>query len=52
MSERAPRLRPIEAFPVEHEGQRFLALRDPAGYTESVVMIPPALLEVSRWRGS
>jgi hypothetical protein len=46
VSERAPRLRPIEAFPVEHEGQRFLALRDPAGYTESVVMIPPALLEV------
>jgi AmmeMemoRadiSam system protein B len=42
----APRLRPVEAFPVEHDGQRFVALRDPAGYTESVVMIPPALLDV------
>jgi AmmeMemoRadiSam system protein B len=46
VTEPAPRLRPVEAFPVDHEGQRFLALRDPAGYTESVVMIPPALLEI------
>jgi hypothetical protein len=36
----------VEVFPVEHEGQRFLALRDPGGYTESVVMLPMALLEV------
>jgi len=42
----APRLRHVEVFPVEHEGQRFLALRDPGGYTESVVMLPVALLEV------
>jgi AmmeMemoRadiSam system protein B len=41
-----PRLRGIEAFPVEHEGERFLALRDPAGYTSSVVMLPLALLEI------
>jgi hypothetical protein len=43
---RRPRLRGIEAFPVEHEGERFLALRDPAGYTSSVVMLPLALLEI------
>jgi AmmeMemoRadiSam system protein B len=42
----APRLRQIEVFPVDHEGQRFLALRDPAGYTASVVMLPMPLLEV------
>jgi AmmeMemoRadiSam system protein B len=46
VSEPAPRLRRVEAFPVDHEGQRYLALRDPAGYTESVVMLPMALLEV------
>jgi AmmeMemoRadiSam system protein B len=46
VSERAPRLRHVEAFPVDHEGQRYLALRDPAGYTESVIMIPRAWLEV------
>ena len=46
MSGLAPQLRRIEAFPLEHEGQRFLALRDPAGYTDSVIMIPLALLEV------
>ena len=45
-SARRPRLRGIEAFPVEHEGERFLALRDPAGYTSSVVMLPLALLEI------
>lgn len=46
MSEVAPRLRAVEAFPVEHEGARYVALRDPAGYTSSVAMIPHALLEV------
>ena len=45
-SSRRPRLRGVEAFPVEHEGERYLALRDPAGYTSSVVMLPMALLEV------
>jgi AmmeMemoRadiSam system protein B len=42
----APRLRALEAFPVEHEGERYVALRDPAGYSPSVVMLPLGLLEV------
>lgn len=46
MSALRPRLRRVEAFPVDHDGQQFLALRDPACYTESVVMLPMALLEV------
>ena len=33
------RLRAVEAFPVEHEGRRVIALRDPSGYTESVVLL-------------
>lgn len=41
-----PRLRAVEAFPVEHEGRRVIALRDPAGYTESVVLLPRPLLEI------
>jgi AmmeMemoRadiSam system protein B len=41
-----PCLRPIEAFPVEQEGERYVALRDPAGYTPAVVMIPVALLDI------
>lgn len=41
-----PRLRPVEAFPVEHEGEKFLALRDPAGYTPSVVMLPGGVVEI------
>jgi AmmeMemoRadiSam system protein B len=41
-----PRLRAVEAFPVEQDGQRFIALRDQAGYTDSVLLLPMALLEM------
>ena len=46
MSDTLPRLRNVEAFPVEHEGQRVVALRDPSGLTDSVVLLPPPLLEI------
>jgi AmmeMemoRadiSam system protein B len=46
VSARGPRLRAIEAFPMDHEGERYLALRDPAGFTPSVAMLPMALLEI------
>jgi AmmeMemoRadiSam system protein B len=41
-----PRLRPVEAVPVVHEGRRFVALRDPAGYASAVVLLPAPLIEV------
>jgi MEMO1 family protein len=41
-----PRLRHVEAFPVDHEGEQYLALRDPAGYTSAVVLLPMVLLEI------
>jgi len=41
-----PRLRRVEAFPLDHEGRGFLGLRDPAGYTDSVVLVPIELVEV------
>jgi AmmeMemoRadiSam system protein B len=31
-----PRLRMLEAFPLQHDGQRLIGLRDPAGFTNSV----------------
>ncbi|OLC58721.1 MAG: AmmeMemoRadiSam system protein B, partial [Candidatus Rokubacteria bacterium 13_1_40CM_4_69_39] len=46
MTDFAPRLRPLEAFPVQHEGRRVLALRDPAGYTDAIVLLPRVLLEI------
>jgi len=46
VSDPAPRLRAVEAFPVERDGERYLALRDPAGYTSSVVMLPVGLLDI------
>jgi MEMO1 family protein len=42
----SPRLRAIEAVPTEHEGEPYVALRDPAGYTPSVIMVPVGLLEI------
>ncbi|MGH7392258.1 MAG: AmmeMemoRadiSam system protein B [Candidatus Rokuibacteriota bacterium] len=41
-----PRLRNVEAFPVEHEGRSFVALRDPAGYTAAVLMLPAPVVEI------
>ena len=41
-----PRLRVLEAFPVEHQGQRCVALRDPAGFTDQIAVLPPALLDL------
>lgn len=46
MSERPRLRRGLEAFPVEHEGREAVALRDPAGYTPSVLLLPRPLLEV------
>jgi MEMO1 family protein len=42
----APGLRAVEAFPVEQDGERYLALRDPAGYAKDVIMLPAALLDI------
>jgi len=46
VSDERPRLRPVEAFPIEHEGERFLALRDPAGYAPAMAMLPGAVVEI------
>jgi MEMO1 family protein len=46
VSDLAPRLRAVEAFPVEQDGERFIALRDPAGYTSSVIVLPVGLLDI------
>jgi hypothetical protein len=41
-----PRLRALEAVPVEHEGQRCVALRDPAGFTDQIAVLPAPLLDL------
>src|SRR5437867_12568001 len=47
-----PRLRRVEAFPVEHEGRSCVALRDPAGYTDAIVLLHgPLLVIVSLFDG-
>src|SRR5213596_4012812 len=46
MTDLAPRLRPLEAFPVQHEGREMIALRDPAGYTDAIMLLPRVLLKI------
>ena len=36
-----PALRYIEAFPVEHQGQQYICLRDPDGVVEDQIMLTP-----------
>jgi AmmeMemoRadiSam system protein B len=47
-----PRLRALEAFPIEQNGERFIGLRDPSGFTDQVILLPlPALDIVSLFDG-
>ncbi len=41
-----PRLRPVETFPIEADGRRVVGLRDPAGFTDSVLLLPLPLLDI------
>lgn len=41
-----PRLRALEAFAVQHQGQRCVALRDPAGFTDQIAVLPAPLLDL------
>ena len=47
-----PRLRALEAFPIEQDGERLIGLRDPSGFTDQVILLPiPALDIVSLFDG-
>jgi AmmeMemoRadiSam system protein B len=41
-----PRLRPVEAFPIAQDGERAIGLRDPAGFTDQVAVLPRPLLDI------
>jgi hypothetical protein len=41
-----PRLRPLDAFPLEENGQRFLGLRDPSGLTDVVARLQPMAVAI------
>jgi hypothetical protein len=42
-----PRLRPVDAFPVEVEGEEYIALRDPEGVAEELMLLSPAAFLVA-----
>ncbi|MEW5978341.1 MAG: AmmeMemoRadiSam system protein B [Acidobacteriota bacterium] len=37
-----PKLRYVEAFPVEADGEQYICLRDPLNYSNKIVYLPPA----------
>jgi hypothetical protein len=41
-----PRLRNVEAFPVDGTEGRGVALRDPSGYTDAILVLPVPLLDI------
>jgi MEMO1 family protein len=41
-----PRLRSLEAFPIQQDGQRMVGLRDPSGFTDQVAVLPIPLLDL------
>ncbi|HTK92610.1 MAG TPA: AmmeMemoRadiSam system protein B [Verrucomicrobiae bacterium] len=41
-----PRLRALEAFPIQQDGQRAVGLRDPARFTHQVAVLPVPLLDI------
>lgn len=41
-SQNMPRLRPVEAFPIEHEGEQMVLLQDPAGLADGPLVVSPA----------
>jgi len=45
-SDACPRLRPLEAFPIEEEGARSFGLRDPGGFSDAVLVLSPPALHV------
>lgn len=46
MSADAPRIRPVEAFHVQQDGEPLIAIRDPAGYTASILLLSPVVIEL------
>lgn len=52
MSELKPKLRAIEALPMQMDGQQSICLRDPLGFTDKVLWLsPPAFFIVSLFDG-
>ena len=41
-----PRLRALEAFPVERDGERLVGIRDPGGFTDQIALLPIPLLDL------
>ncbi|MBN1350088.1 AmmeMemoRadiSam system protein B [candidate division KSB1 bacterium] len=44
-----PKLRPIEALPVQYSGQEMIGLRDPAGKGEQLVVVPKEIFYILRF---
>lgn len=45
-SQTCPKLRPVEAFPIEHSGHRLIVVHDPAGFAEGPITVSPAAMYI------
>jgi AmmeMemoRadiSam system protein B len=45
------RLRPVEAFPIEQDGQTFVCLRDPYHFSKPILVSPPAYFVLAHLDG-
>lgn len=43
---RYPRLRPVEAFPIENGGQRLIMIHDPSGFADGALTVSPAAMYI------
>lgn len=46
-----PRLRPVEAFPIRHQGKTFICIRDPEHFAQPLVVSPAAYFVLSHFDG-
>lgn len=46
-----PRLRPVEAFPIQQQGKTFICLRDPQQYAQPLIVAPAAYFVLSHFDG-
>ncbi len=38
-----PRKRPLEVYPIDHEGESYFVMRDPEGWIEGTAVVPPLI---------
>ena len=46
-----PRVRPVEAFPIQQEGKTYICLRDPQHFAQSLIVTPAGYFILAHFDG-